>query len=233
MPDGRLGEAAQVIRREGASAHPTRQTNAHPHHVVIDPSGRFVLVPDLGLDRILVYRVQEATGRLEMVETGSLLLPAPSGPRHLRFNAAGNRVYVVHELVSAVRVLSFDAQSGALALLQTAPSAPASFEGNNGLADVHVHPSGRFVFATNRGHDSVVTYAVDPTTGVLQASHWFTAPEFKPGDCTMAPDGRYLIVPSRETIDVLAIADTGQLRPVGQPLAAPGRVTWVQFSQEA
>ena len=74
LPDGRLGEAAQVIRREGASTHPTRQTNAHPHHVVIDPSGRFVLVPDLGLDRILVYRVQDTAGRLEMVETGSLLL---------------------------------------------------------------------------------------------------------------------------------------------------------------
>ena len=185
LPDGRLAEAVQVIRRDGASVHPVRQTNAHPHHVVIDPSGRFVLVPDLGLDRILVYEVRESVGRLEMVETGSLLLPAPSGPRHLCFNAAGNRVYAVHELVSAIRVLSFDARSGALAILQTVSSAPSSFEGNNGLADVHMHPSGRFVFATNRGHDSVVTCAIDPSTGDVRAGSWFTAPDFKPGDCTM------------------------------------------------
>ena len=231
LPDGRLAEAAQVVRRDGAGAHPTRQTNAHPHHVVIDPSGRFVLVPDLGLDRILVYRVQETASQLEMVETGSLLLPPLSGPRHLRFNPNGDRIYVVHELVSAVRVLSFDVQSGAMELLQTVPAAPSSFEGTNGLADVHVHPSGRFVYASNRGHDSIVTFAVDPVTGALGATHWFTAPDFKPGDCTMEPGGRYLIVPSRERIYVLRTGETGELSQVGPAVAAPGRTQWIEFAQ--
>ena len=166
--DGRLGEATGFVQHHGSSVNPQRQEGPHAHSVNLDPAGRLAFVADLGLDKIFVYRVDSARGTLVPNDPPAIKLPPGAGPRHFAFHPTGRFAYVINELNSTVTVLSYDPDGGILKDLQTASTLPPGFSGENTTAEVQVHPSGKFVYGSNRGHNSIAIFAVDPTSGALR-----------------------------------------------------------------
>lgn len=166
LADGSLGPATQVVQHAGASAH---HDGPHPHAAVPVPGGDVVLAPDCGLNKVFVYRLDAAQGRLAQHGPPAELPPA-SGPRHLALHPSGRAVYCVNEHGSSVTAFAYDAARGALDELATLPALPAGFAGRNAGADIHVRGDGRFVYASMRGHDSIAVFAVDQES-------WRLAPE--------------------------------------------------------
>jgi 6-phosphogluconolactonase len=221
--DGRLGGAAAVVQHTGHGPNAARQDGAHAHCVTFDPAGRFVFICDLGLDRIVAYRL-EPTGQLTAVASAGATLPPGSGPRHLTFAPGGQFAYVVNELTSTVTALRYDAVSGKLTELQTLSSLPAGFTGQKWAAEIEVHPSGRWLYASNRGHDSIALFAIDPATGRLT---YMTA-EFSggqtPRNFALLPGGGWLVAANQESDTLLVCRvnpDTGRLEPRASRVAAP------------
>ena len=167
-PDGGLGPASDYIVHQGVPGPDAdHQDGAHPHLIKFDPTGRFVLATDLGLDRIFIYRLDADHGRLIPHNPGEVVLPPASGPRHFVFHPNGGLLYLANELDSSVTACEWDGEAGRLSPIQKLPSLPGGFEGFNGVADIHLHPSGRFLYVSNRGHDSLAIYSVDQTNGKL------------------------------------------------------------------
>lgn len=165
-PDGRLAPASVVRTHTGRGGNPARQGEPHAHGVYFDPAERFVLAPDLGADRVFVYRFDAERGALE--PHGAAALEPGSGPRHLAFHPSGRYVYVVNELSSTITVLSYDAAKGELAPIESVSALPAGFSGTSYPGEIEVSPDGRFVYASNRGHDSLAVFRVDPASGRLE-----------------------------------------------------------------
>jgi len=165
--DGRLGRLGSVIQHSGSSINKDRQGGPHAHQIVPDPSGRFALACDLGLDQVKVYRCDSSSATLQPNDPPFGVVIPGAGPRHLAFRPDGRVAYVVNELNSSVTVMSFDADRGTLAQIQTVPTLAPDFKGENYCAEVQVHPSGRFLYASNRGDDSIAVYRIDPATGKL------------------------------------------------------------------
>ncbi|WP_255681387.1 lactonase family protein [Natrinema sp. SYSU A 869] len=221
--DGRLGEAADVVRHEGSGSDPERQAAAHPHAIAPGPENRFCYVPDLGTDRIAIYRPDES-GALRPAEAGPVTASAGAGPRHIAFHPTDPYCYVVDELDSMVSAYERDPQTGGLAAIDRSSTLPAAFNGDNEPADVHVHPSGRWVYVSNRGHDSVAVFAVDPTTGRLEAVAHEPTRGATPRDIALAPDGEVLLASNQHGNAVVgfAIDETGRLEPIAElPVPKP------------
>lgn len=224
--DGSLGEAASIIQHTGSSVHPQRQTKPYGHFIAMDPANRFALACDLGLDKVLVYRLDEKTGDLTPNDPAFGTVPPGAGPRHLAFSPNGQFVYVVNEMGSSVTVFAYDAPRGALTELQTIATLPEDFPGRtrSTCAEVEVHPSGKFVYASNRGHDSIAVFAVDAPTGKLsfvehQSTHGGIPRHFK-----LDPGGRWLLAANQASDSVVVFAvdsTTGRLKPTGQTVTVP------------
>lgn len=216
--DGRLGEPTDVVVHEGSSVHPDRQTRPHPHCVVPGPRGRFVYVPDLGTDRIVVYRIDAERGLLRREERLEVAVPDGAGPRHLAFDAAGEFAYLVNELDSTLVAFAYDATTGALARLDAVSTLPVDADGANPCADVHVHPSNRWVYASNRGHDSIVIFeGVETGGGLRPVGHTWTRGR-NPRDFVIDPSGRTLVAENRDSGTLVCFAidvETGALEPTG------------------
>jgi 6-phosphogluconolactonase len=171
--DGTLGPRSDLVNMSGEPGPDgKRQTSSHPHEAVFDPSGRFIAVPDLGFDRIFVFRLDAASGKLTPNDPPFVATRAGAGPRHIAFHPTMPFAYVINELGSSVTTYRFDAQRGSLQPIQILPSTPASYTGNNHGAEIAVAPSGRIVYASNRGHDSIAIFAVDGGSGTLIAVDW-------------------------------------------------------------
>jgi 6-phosphogluconolactonase len=171
--DGTLGPRSDLVTLTGEPGPDgKRQTSSHPHDVVFDPSGRFIAVPDLGFDRIFVFRLDAASGKLTANDPPFVKTRAGAGPRHIAFHPAMPFAYVINELGSSVATYRFDAQRGSLQPIQIVPSTPASYTGNNHGAEVAVAPSGQTVYASNRGHDSIGVFAVNAQDGTLTPVGW-------------------------------------------------------------
>ncbi|MCU1325047.1 MAG: putative hemagglutinin-related protein [Bryobacterales bacterium] len=223
--DGTLGDFTQLVPMEGTPGpHRTEQPGPHPHQIVFDPSGRYVLVPDKGLDRIFVFRFDSQAGKLtpaSFVETR-----AGAGPRHLAFHPTLPVVWVLNELGNTVTTYSWDARNAVLKALQTVSSLPQDFSANNTAAEIVVGPGGRFLYASNRGHDSVVTFAVDAKTGLLRASGWTPAGGKVPRFITVGPNGRSLFVTNEQSDTIVKLRiDGASLAPEGPPIANASPVT--------
>lgn len=204
--DGRLAAASDVVRHEGSGADPDRQSAPHPHSVLPGPEGKYLYVPDLGTDRIAIYRPDRATGELRPADPPATTLHNKAGPRHLAFHPNGEFAYVVNELDSTLTVLERDPATGALDPVRTVEALPSGFDGDNRTADVHVHPSGRWVYATNRGHDSVVTFAVAADGAEVRlVDHASTRGE-TPRTFAVAPDGRHLVVANQHGENIVGFA---------------------------
>jgi len=171
--DGTLGPRSDLVNMSGEPGPDgKRQTSSHPHEAVFDPSGRFIAVPDLGFDRVFVFRLDAASGKLTPNDPPFVATRAGAGPRHIAFHPTMPLAYVINELDSSVTTYRFDAQRGSLQPIQILPSTPASYTGNNHGAEIALAPSGRIVYASNRGHDSIAIFAVDGGSGTLTPVGW-------------------------------------------------------------
>jgi 6-phosphogluconolactonase len=225
--DGSLGTATDLQQDLGASINPARQEGPHAHCIVIAPANRFAYGCDLGADKVMIYRFDQRRGKLSPNRTPFVRAKPGAGPRHLTFHPAGGYVYVINELDNSVTVYAQDPARGDLNALQTVPTLPPDFSGANTGADIHVSPNGRFLYCSNRGHDSIATFAVDSRNGRLA----FTAHEptggKTPRNFVIDPTGRFLLAANQnsDTIVVFRIdQQTGRLRPTGKVAEVPSPV---------
>ena len=171
--DGTLGPRSDLVSLPGEPGPDRKQqASSHPHEAVFDPSGRFIAVPDKGLDRVFIFRLDAASGKLTPNDPPFVATRAGDGPRHVAFHPQMPSAYVINELSSSVTTYRFDAQRGGLQPIQILPSTPASYTANNTGAEIAVASSGRVVYASNRGHDSIATFAVDQRDGTLTPVGW-------------------------------------------------------------
>jgi 6-phosphogluconolactonase len=230
LPDGRLGGPGALIQHHGASLNPQRQAGPHAHFILPDPANRFVLTCDLGLDKVIVYRL--GAGSLLEPPTFAGVKPG-SGPRHLAFDPTGQFVYVINELSSTLDVFAYAAGQGSLAPVQTVSTLPEGFQGANSAAEVQVHPSGKFVYGSNRGHDSIVIFAADSASGKLTLVGHEPSQGKTPRHFTFDPSGHWLLAENQDSGNVVVFrvdARTGRLTPTGQvvPVGSPVCALFVQ-----
>lgn len=218
--DGALLPARAVIRHAGAGPDPARQEGPHPHCVALDAAGRTALVADLGLDRIMVYAFDAATGLLAPDRRQPWIATAAgAGPRQAVFHPGGRFVYAVNELDSTVAAYRVDPRTGALGALQTLPALPRGFAGRNHCAELQVHPAGRFLYASNRGHDSVAVFALDPASGAMEARGHVASGGRTPRNFCLSPDGAFMAVANQDSDCVALFAidpATGMPVPAGR-----------------
>jgi len=218
------GEAAQVIQHEGHGKDPQRQREAHIHSSLVDPSSRFLLVADLGIDQIRVYRIGDAPQPLIPNDPPGISLEPGAGPRHMAFHPNRPVVYSVNELASTVSIFAFDAESGSLSEIQTHTVLPRDFHGENSAADIQLTPDGRFLYCSNRGHDSLAAFRVTSPAGKLETIDHFPTGGKSPRNFAIHPNGRWLLAANQKSdrIQVFSIdPDSGRLAPAGRTVEIP------------
>ncbi len=231
--DGTLGPAGQVVQHTGSGADPDRQEGPHAHYVRADPQNRYVLAADLGIDQVRLYPFDAQTGRLDTADVRTVSTPPGTGPRHLAFHPSGDYVYLVGELSGTVTTYEYDAEEGRLAEVQTLSTVPEDFDGAAASADIHVHPSGDFLYVSNRGDaNDVVHYTIDDSTGQLtEAGRQGTSVQW-PRNFAISPSGQYLLVANRRGDSVVVFqvdSDTGALTPTDHSVEVP-EPTKVEFA---
>ncbi len=212
--DGALAPFSDRVALPGPSGpHRGEQTCSHPHQIVFDPSGRFVLVPDKGLDRVFVLAFD--AGRLALA--GDVAMRPGAGPRHLAFHPRAALVVLLNELDSTVATLRWDAAAGTLTPLHLVSTLPADFFGASAAAAIVITPDGRHVFASNRGQDGIVRLAVDAADGRLRVLGWTPSGGRGPRFMTLNPTGTHLLVANEngDTINAFAVGSDGDLAPAG------------------
>ncbi|MCR8636738.1 lactonase family protein [Paenibacillus radicis (ex Xue et al. 2023)] len=215
--DGSLGEAADKVQHEGSSIRTDRQETAHPHSAVIDPSGRYVFVPDLGLDQIKVYQLDYEQTRL--LPHNEVLAEPGAGPRHLVFHPSISFAYVINELDCTITAYSHNTEDGALHHVQTVPALPKDFTDYNICADIHISPSGNYLYGSNRGHNSIVVYKIDKSTGMLTYVEHTSTQGQTPRNFAITPDGRFLLAANQDSDSIVTFAidqQSGRLTETGQ-----------------
>jgi 6-phosphogluconolactonase len=220
--NGSLGEAVSSIRETGVGIKAARPDGSHPHCVVFSPDGRFVVAADLGLDRILVYKFDPIKGTLTRDDPAFSPAGPGSGPRHLVFAPDARRVYVVHELGSSVSTYAYEPKSGILHLLQSISTLPSGFRGHNTGAEIQVSRTGEFLYTSNRGHDSIAVFAVDPRTGTLAPIQDISTGGKTPRDFVIDPSGNFLLVANQDSNEIVLFRID---QKTGRLSAAPGRIT--------
>lgn len=230
--DGSLGDHAQVVALQGQPGpHRIEQTSSHPHQVIFDPAGRFVMIPDKGLDRIFVFRFDPATGRLTPTEQGSVAARPGSGPRHAAFHPTLPILWVINEISNTVVTYYLEAEHGGLRPVQILPSLPADYTGENTGSGIAVSSGGRFVYCSNRTHDSIAIFATDPATGLLTSIGWVSSQGRIPRFIGFDPSGRFLYAGNEQSDTVVSWcvdASTGRLTPTGQVVrnASPSTIAF-------
>jgi 6-phosphogluconolactonase len=225
--DGSLEEASSFVQHAGSSVNPRRQEAPHAHSVNPSPDNRFILAADLGLDKVLVYRFDTVKASLVPNKPAFAALAPGAGPRHLAFSPSGSFVYVINELNSSVTVFAYEKESGALTELQTVSTLPDEFEGENSTAEVRVHPSGKFLYGSNRGHNSIAVFTVDPASGKISSRGHVATGGSTPRNFNIDPTGKYLLAANQKSNDVVVFTidpGTGQLHPTGQQLSVSSPV---------
>ena len=220
--DGSLGEPSSMVRHSGAGLT-ERQQGPHPHMILPGPTSRWLYVPDLGLDQVLLYELQN--GQLKRGTTVGVTPGA--GPRHLTFDRTGRFAYLINELDSSVIAFRVDPDSGALAPLQTVPTLPAGATGTNWPAGILLHPTGRFLYASNREQDNIALYRVDAETGRLTPAGHFPSGGRWPRAFAIDPTGRYLLAAHQHGDSIVTFAidqETGTLTPTGHTVPVPAPV---------
>jgi 6-phosphogluconolactonase len=230
-PDGSLKEQQQLVTLRGeAGPHKIEQASSHPHDIVIDPSGRFVLVPDKGLDRVFVFGFDNVSGRLSPAEPDFIQTRPGAGPRHLAFHPRLPVVWVLNELDSTTTTYRWDADQGRLTPVQVVTTLPTDFAGYSTAAEIAVSPDGRFVYASNRGHDSVAVYATNASDGTLTSVGWQPTQGRVPRFISLDPTGRFLLAANEQGDTVVTFrvdAASGTLAPTGQVIKIASPVSIV------
>ncbi len=217
--DGRLQPASSVIQHEGSSVNRSRQKGPHAHSIVLDPANRFAYAPDLGIDKIMIYRLDRAQGKLVPNDPPFAQCEPGSGPRHFTFHPDGKHAYVIEELSCTVTVFDYDAATGGLRARQKISTLPRDFKGSSTCAEVQVHPSGRFLYGSNRGHDSIAAFAIDAKTGELRLLGFTPTQGKNPRNFAIDPSGTFLLAANQDSGNVVSFRidpATGKLTPTGQ-----------------
>jgi 6-phosphogluconolactonase len=226
-PDGSLDPASHVVHHEGLGPTPRRQAGAHAHSITTDPAGRLVLSCDLGVDKIFVYRLDREAGRLVPNDVPYGQASSGAGPRHVAFHPNGRFAFVNNEIDSTLSAFAYDAERGTLRIVDTASTLPSDFAGNNSTAQVLVHPNGRFAYVSNRGHDSIAIFAVNPETGKLRALGHEPTQGKTPRNFNLDPSGVLLLAANQGSDTIVSFrvdAQSGQLTATGQVTQTPAPV---------
>ena len=231
LADGRLGEHTALVKDQGATGpNKERQEAPHAHWIGVTPGNLFVLVADLGLDEVLMYRLDESQGLLLPHEPAFATLDPGAGPRHIAIHPSGRFVYVLNELKSTVTVFSVAAQKKNQPYLvrrQQVPALPKNFSGRNDAAEIAVHPEGKYVYASNRGHDSITVFAIDEAGGTLSPVVDVPTGGKEPRHFAIDPSGKYLLAENQLSNNIVVFKidpATGGLTPTGQVVEVPSPV---------
>ena len=227
LPDGRLGPASAFVQHTGHGANLERQQSPHAHCIRVDRNQRYALAADLGLDHLLVYRFDSTTGSLDPNRPPFAEVKPGSGPRHFTFDPTGKFVYLVNEMASTIYAFSYDGAKGTLRPTQTISTLPKSFHGTSYAAEIAVHPSGKFLYASNRGHDSIAIFAIDPVKHTLKSLGYVPTEGKFPRNFAITPDGAYMFVANQNSNNIVIFRinqRTGMLKATGQSLSVTSPV---------
>jgi 6-phosphogluconolactonase len=221
LADGKLGEASSFVQHTGKGTNPERQEGPHAHSIDLSSDNRFAMVDDLGLDELLVYKFDSGKGSLTPNDPPFTKVDAGAGPRHFVLRPDGKFAYVVAEMAHTVTVFSNDAANGKLQSIQTVTTLPKDFTGRNDDAEVRIHPSGKFLYASNRGDDSIAIYAIDQAKGTLTPVAITHTGGKEPRSFEIDPTGALLFAANQKSDNIAVFkidAKTGQLTPTGKVL---------------
>ena len=223
LKDGRLGEASAFVQHRGSSVNKERQEGPHAHAVAVSPDNHFAMAADLGLDQVFAYPFDAANGTLGREPHITKTHPG-SGPRHLVFGPKGKFLYVINEMQSTVVTYAYDPSDGELRELSTISTLPDGFSGDNTAAEIAIHPSGRFLYASNRGADNIAVFSIDPAKGTLAHVESVSTNGKTPRNFAMDPTGSWLLAANQDSDDIVVFRinrKTGRLTPSGQVLHVP------------
>jgi len=218
---------AHVVQHTGKGPNAERQEGPHGHCIIPDPSNRFALAADLGADRVFVYHLDLEGRSLRHIKEGDAVMRAGAGPRHLAFHPTLPLVFVANELDSTVATLRFDTERGALSLLDARSTLPAGWTSTNYPADIHVASSGRTLYVSNRGHNSIAVFSVAESTGALALEQVVATEGDWPRNFSLDPTGRWLLVANQRSDSVVVFSrdpENGRLSPTRQRIALPSPV---------
>lgn len=225
--DGSIGNMVDFHEHSGSSVNPKRQKGPHPHEVVMSPDNRFLFIPDLGLDKLYSYRLDTNTGKLTANDPAFTEAQPGFGPRHMIFGKSGKFAYMLGEMGSKVTAMSYDAAQGKLTPIQTIATIPADFKAENNSAELALDASGRFLYASNRGHDSVSLFSIDSRTGLLKLVQVESSGGQIPRSIAIDPSGRHLLAANQDSNRIVVFnrdQNSGRLTPDGDVLEVPAPV---------
>jgi 6-phosphogluconolactonase len=226
LRDGSLGEASSFVQHKGSSINPERQKGPHAHAIALSPDDRFAIVADLGLDQLIVYPFNPTKGTLGSHPYAVRVHPG-AGPRHLVFSPNGKFLYLINEMQSTIVTYSYSAAHGGLQELQTVSTLPNGFTDTNDAAEIEIDPSARFLYASNRGNDSIAVFTIDPAKGTLMNVGFVPTQGKTPRNFAIDPTGRWLFAANQNSDDIVIFrikGKTGQLTPQGAVLHVPSPV---------
>ena len=226
-PDGSLGAATDTKQYQGSSINRDRQEASHAHCIVLDPTNQFAYSCDLGADKIMIFRFDARSGKLLPGLPPWVQVKRGSGPRHLAFHSGGKFVFVLNELHSTVTAFERSPEKGSLKELQTLTTLPKDFTGTNTGADIHVSPNGRFLYCSNRGHDSIAIFKIGPRHGALTAIGHASTRGMTPRNFAIDPTGAFLLVANQKSDSIVVFRldqTTGRLTATGQAVQVPAPV---------
>jgi 6-phosphogluconolactonase len=222
--DGRLAQRTALIQHEGSSVNKQRQSEPHAHSVNFSKDNKVVVAADLGLDKVMIYRADPATGKLRPNDPPFAKVAPGSGPRHFSFHPSGKYGYVINEIASTVTAFAYDPATSGLREIQTISTLPEGYTGESTTAEVLVHPSGKFLYGSNRGHDSITVFRIDEATGKLTVVEREPAQGKTPRNFRIEPSGKYLFAANQasDSVVVFRIDEaTGELTPSGVSVKVP------------
>ncbi len=222
--NGQLGDATSVMQHQGASINPQRQAGPHAHSITLTLDNRFALAADLGIDKILNYQFDSNNGKLTPNTSNSVTTKPGAGPRHLAVHPTGLFIYAINELNSTLTGFSFNPESGKMQILQTVSTLPAGYSLANSGADIHIAPNGNFLYASNRGHDSIAIFKIDQKSGLLELAGHEPTQGKKPRNFVIDPTGKFLLVANQDSNNIVVFGieeNTGKLKATGTMIQVP------------
>ena len=220
--DGRLSESTMQAQHSGSGPDQVRQRGPHAHAVVLSPDNRFVIVPDLGVDKVFVYRLDPGETTLTAHDPPFATTPPGSGPRHFAFHPNGRFGYSLNEMKSSVTSFAYDGAKGQLSGRETAPNLPSDFTGTSNSAELEIDSEGKFLYASNRGHDSITIFRIDPKAGSLTTIDRVSTQAKTPRNFKIDPTGRHLLAANQDSNSIVVFrrdSGSGKLSPTGQSVS--------------
>jgi 6-phosphogluconolactonase len=220
--DGSLNKITDKVQHVGGGrggARADRQRQAHPHSIFLDQANRFAVVPDLGTDTIMIYKID--VDHEKFIYHDKVPLQQSAGPRHFAFHPSNRFAYSINELDSTITAFSYDSLAGKLEILQTISTWPTDYHGASDCADIHIDPTGQFLYGSNRGHDSISIFKINPTNGYLTWVDCTRTQGKTPRNFAISPDGQFLFAANQDSDSIVVFkrnADTGKLVPTGAVL---------------